>query len=87
MSHMAAVNLIQALAALYVLAVSLIALNRMSATTSHAIRVAHITMSGGAVAALASSMGAGSMFECAFAVGVAIYLAADRRKRKVLHGR
>ena len=79
---MVAFNILQAAAALYVLGVGLIALNRMSHNTAHTIRFAHITLTAGALAALASTVGATSKFECAFAVGVALYLAADRRKHR-----
>lgn len=80
---MVAFNIVQGLAALYVLAEGLAALNRMSHATAHSIRLAYVVLTGGALAAMASSLGAGSVFECAFAVGVAVYLAADRRKRKI----
>lgn len=79
---MVAVNILQALASLYVLGLGLIALNRMSHATAHTIRLAYLTLTGGALAALASAFGAGSVFECAFAIGVALYLAADRRKHR-----
>ena len=79
---MVAVNILQGVAAIYVLGIGLIALNRMSHATAHTIRAAYITLTAGAVAALASAGGAPSKFECAFAVGVAIYLAADRRKHR-----
>lgn len=82
---MVAVNLIQALASLYVLGVGLVALNRMSYRTAHAIRLAYLTMTAGALAALASAFGAGSIYECGFAVGVALYMAADRRKHRRAH--
>ena len=75
-------NVIQALAALYVLSKGLSVLNRMSARTAPTQRLTYIALSTGALAAAASSMGAGSAFECVFVIGMALYLAADRRKRK-----
>lgn len=81
---MVAVNILQAIAALYVLGVGLIALNRMSHSTAHTIRAAYLTLTAGALALLASAVGATptSKLECAFAIGVALYLAADRRKHR-----
>lgn len=76
------VNILQAIASVYVLCIGLVALNRMSYHTAHAIRLAYLTLTAGALAALASTLGASNKFECAFAVGAALYLAADRRRQR-----
>ncbi|MBY0241965.1 MAG: hypothetical protein K2X55_21900 [Burkholderiaceae bacterium] len=79
---MAIVSVIQAVAALYVLGVTVLALNRMSPATRHLVRWSYLALAGGAMAAVASCFGARDVFECIFAVGVALYMAVDRRKAK-----
>lgn len=79
---MAIVSIIQAAAALYVLGMGLLALNRMSASTRHIVRFAHVALVGGSAAAVASCFAARDLLECLFAVGVALYIAADRRRGK-----
>jgi len=79
---MAIVSIIQAVAAIYVLGVTLLALNRMGPSTRHLVRWSYLALAGGAMAAIASCFGARDIFECIFAVGVALYMAADRRKAK-----
>lgn len=79
---MAIVSIIQAIAAAYVLGVTLLALNRMGPSTRHLVRLSYIALAGGAAAAIASCFGARDIFECIFAVGVALYMAVDRRKAK-----
>lgn len=76
------VSIIQAAAALYVLYSGVMALNRMSAQTRHSVRLSYVALVGGAAAAIASCVGARDVFECIFAVGVALYLAVNRRKVK-----
>jgi len=79
---MVALNILQALAALYVLAEGVVVLNRMSNRTVHSIRLVYLALTTGAVAAIASSFGTSNAFECFFAVGVAMFLAFDRRKNR-----
>ncbi len=76
-------TIIQALAALYVLGVALLALNRMGPSTRHLVRLSYLALAGGAMAAIASSYVARDIFECIFALGVALYMAVDRRKTEV----
>jgi hypothetical protein len=80
---MAIVSIIQAVAAFYVLVVGVLALNRMGPATRHLVRFAYIALVGGAAAAIVSCFAPRDIFECVFAVGVALYMAADRRKGKV----
>lgn len=80
---MAIVSIIQALAAFYVLCSGVMALNRMTARTRHSVRLSYVALVGGAAAAIASCIGARDFFECIFAVGVALYLAVNRRKVKL----
>lgn len=79
---MAIVSIIQGIAGLYVLSVALLALNRMNHKTRHLVRLSYLALAGGAMAAVASCFGARDIFECIFAVGVALYMAVDRRKAK-----
>lgn len=79
---MAIVSIIHAVAALYVLGVTVLALNHMSPATRHLVRWSYLALAAGAMAAVASCFGARDIFECIFAVGVALYMAADRRKAK-----
>lgn len=80
---MSILSIIQAVAALYVLGVGLFALNRMGPETRHLVRFAYITLVGGAAAAIVSCFSPRDIFDCVFAVGVAFYMAVDRRKGKV----
>lgn len=77
---MTVVSIIQAAAALYVLCMGLLALNRMSPNTRLMTRYAHVALVGGAAAAVASCLVARDVLDCLFAVGVALYIAADRRR-------
>lgn len=79
---MIALNVLQAFASLYVLSISLCAINRMGPRTAHAIRMAHLVLSSGSLAALAAAFGPGNPIACAAIVGVALYLAADRRRHR-----
>jgi hypothetical protein len=79
---MAIVSIIQAVAAIYVLGVGLCALNKMSAATRHVVRFAYVALVGGAAAAILSCFAPRDIFDCVFAVGVALYMAADRRETK-----
>jgi len=83
---MGALNWLQAFAALYVLAEAVLALNRMTSTTSHAIRAAYVALSSGALAALVSTSASPNLIECALAVSVALFIGADRRKKRIQHG-
>lgn len=78
---------IQAVAALYIFYVSVVALNRMSKTTNQLIRVAYIALACGSAAGFVSCFVARDLLECdllecAFAVGVALFLAGNRRTTK-----
>lgn len=77
---MSVVSIIQAVAALYVLCKGLLALNRMSSSTRHMTRYAHVALVGGAAAAVAGCLVARDVLDCIFYVGVALYIAADRRR-------
>lgn len=77
---MSFVSIIQAVAALYVLCMGLMALNRMTAKTRTTIRYAHVALVGGAAAAVASCLVARDILDCLFAVGVALYIAANQRR-------
>ena len=83
---MGALNWMQALAALYVIAEVVLALNRMSSATAHPIRVAYVGLAGGASVALCSAFSSPNLIECSLALSVAMYLAADRRKKRERHG-
>lgn len=78
---MPVISIIQGAAALYVLGVAVAALNRMGARTRHLVRWSFIALGAGATAAAASSvMGGRDVFDCMFAVGVALHLAGNRRR-------
>lgn len=72
-------SIIQAIAGLYVVYASLMALNKMDKRTPHMVRYAHIALVCGSAAGVASSFVARDVFECAFAVGIALYMAGNRR--------
>lgn len=74
---------IQACAALYIFYVSVVALNRMTKTTSPLARLAYIALACGAGAGFVSCFVARDLLECAFAVGVALFLAGNRRTTKI----
>lgn len=75
-------SIIQGAALLYVVMIGILALNKMGPATPHDVRYGYIALVAGAVAGLASSFAARDIFECIFAVGVALYMAVDRRKAK-----
>jgi uncharacterized membrane protein YfcA len=54
----------------------------MSAATRHVVRFAYVALVGGAAAAILSCFAPRDIFDCVFAVGVALYMAADRRETK-----
>lgn len=72
---------IQALAGLYVFHASVMALNRMDSRTSHAMRLAHVALAAGSAAMVVSCFVARDIFECLSAVGIALYVAGNRRER------
>lgn len=76
-------SVIQAIAGLYVFNVSIVALNKMNKGTPILIRYAHVALVCGSAAGIASSFVARDIFECIFAVGIALYIAGNRRGRRV----
>jgi hypothetical protein len=76
---MTAAIIIQGLASVYIFFVSTMALNRMTSKTRHAVRYSHVALIIGSAAGIASGFVARDIFECIFAVGVALYLAANQR--------
>jgi hypothetical protein len=76
---MTAAIIIQDLASAYIFFVGTMALNRMTNKTRHAVRYAHIALVVGSAAGIASGFVARDIFETIFAVGVALYLAANQR--------
>jgi hypothetical protein len=72
-------SIIQACALLYVFYLGVLALNKMGPRTPHAIRYAHIALVAGSAAGVASCIAARDIFECVFAVGIALYMAGNRR--------
>lgn len=80
---MPVISIVQGAAALYVLGVAVVALNRMGPRTRHLVRWSFIALGAGAAAAAASSVvGGRDIFECIFAVGVALHLAGNQRKER-----
>jgi hypothetical protein len=79
---MSIISVIQALAALYVLVKGISALNRMGPATQNLVRLSYIALVTGAAAAVISTFASRDIFECVFAVGVALYMATNRRKAK-----
>ncbi|NHZ41816.1 hypothetical protein [Massilia aquatica] len=73
------VSIIQALAGLYVAYASTLALNKMDKRTAPGVRYAHIALVAGSAAGVASCVVARDIFECLFAVGIALYVAGNRR--------
>lgn len=78
---MIALNVIQTLAAVYVLGEGLLALNRMGPATSHSVRLAYLVITSGALAAITSALGGHRNWQLILVLGVAIYFAVDRRRR------
>lgn len=76
---MAITSIMQGLACLYVFYVSTMALNKMTKNTPHTVRYAHIALVAGSAAGGASCLAARDIFECLFAVGIALYVAGNRR--------
>lgn len=74
---------IQAFAACYIFYVSVVALNRMSKDTNPIVRLAYISLTCGSAAGFVSCFVARDLLECAFAVGVALFLAGNRRTTKL----
>ncbi len=72
-------SVIQALAGLYVCYVSVVALNKMSKATPHTVRFAYVALVCGSAAGVASCLAARDIFECIFAVGIALFMAGNRR--------
>lgn len=77
---MTIISIIQGLAALYVLLIGLCSLNRMGPRTRHLVRYSYVALTTGALACLASCFYNRDLFGCAFAVGVAMHFAFNRRK-------
>lgn len=72
-------SIIQALAGLYVFYVSTMALNKMNRQTASTVRYAHIALVAGSAAGVISCFTARDIFECLSAVGIALYVAGNRR--------
>lgn len=72
-------SIIQGVACLYVFYVSIMALNRMSKSTAHLVRYSYIALAGGAAAGVVSCVTMRDIFECVFAVGIALYMAGNKR--------
>lgn len=80
---MSVTPIIQAIACLYVFYISTLSLNKMTKKTPNNIRFAHVALLAGSAAGFASCIAARDIFECLFAVGIAIYVAGSRRKDEV----
>ena len=76
---MAMTPIIQAIACMYVFYISTISLNKMTKDTPNNIRFAHVSLLAGSAAGLASCVVQRDVFECLFAVGIALYVASGRR--------
>jgi len=76
---MALTPIIQALACIYVFYISTISLNKMTKETPNNIRFAHVSLLAGSAAGMASCVVQRDVFECLFAVGIALYVASGRR--------
>jgi hypothetical protein len=72
-------SIVQAAAALYIFYVSAVALNRMTKNTNPLARWAHIALACGSAAGFVSCFAARDLLECVFVVGVALFLAGNRR--------
>lgn len=79
---MSVTPIIQAIACLYVFYVSTISLNKMTKATPSKIRFAHVALLAGSGAGFASCIAARDLFECLFAVGIALYVAGSRRENE-----
>lgn len=77
---MSIISIVQGLAALYVLLIGLYSLNRMGPRTRHGMRFSYVALTTGALAALALCFYRSDLLVCMFAVGVAAYVAFNRRK-------
>lgn len=77
---MSIISIVQGLAALYVLLIGLYTLNRMGPRTGHGMRFSYVSLTTGAVAALALCFYSSDLLVCIFAVGVAAHFAFNRRK-------
>jgi hypothetical protein len=73
-------QIVQVLACLYVLGSGLGALNRMSKSTRLTVRCAYVAMVFGSAAGIVSCIVYRDIFECIFAVGVALYMAFSQRR-------
>lgn len=71
--------IVQVLAALYIFYISVVALNRMTKETDPVVRWGHIALSCGSAAGIVSCFTARDMLECVFVVGVALFMAGNRR--------
>lgn len=78
-NFLAPTSIIQAAAALYIFYVSVVALNRMTKNTRPMARWAHIALACGSAAGFVSCFAARDILECAFVVGVALFIAGNRR--------
>lgn len=76
---MAFIQIVQIVASMYVMGVGLLALNRMSHSTRHAVRWAYVALVAGAASSVASCFVARDVFECIFTVGVALFMAFNQR--------
>lgn len=72
-------SVIQAGALLYVLYQSICALNKMGRWTPYRIRYAYVALVAGAGAGVLSCFAVRDIFECILAVGVALFMAGERR--------
>lgn len=74
-----AAQILQFAACVYIIAVSLFAINKMSRGTGHTIGWAYIALAVGALAEIESAYHATDVRQCVFVVGVALYLFCNRR--------
>lgn len=71
-------SIIQGMAGLYILYAGTMSLNKMTRLTAPTTRYTHIALVVGGAAGVVTCTGA-QVFECLSAVGVAIYVAGNRR--------
>jgi len=71
--------ILQIIACGFIAANAIIHLNRMTAKTAHIIRAGYIALAGGSVSGIASCFLKWDIFDCLFAVGVALFLIANRK--------
>lgn len=74
--------IIQAIACMYVFYMSIVALNEMNAETPNGLRFAYVSLLAGSAAGFTSCVVARDLFECLFAVGIALYVAGSHRDKK-----